>query len=112
MKQIIAIPLTSKVLSAHFGHCEEFYFATIEDEQIINERYITPPEHKPGLYPKWVHEQGAKLVIAGGMGPKAIQLFKEQKVEVIVGAEALAPSTLIQQFIHGTLTTSANSCNH
>ena len=112
MKQTIAIPVTDSVLSSHFGHCEEFYFATVEDKKIVDEKMITPPEHEPGLYPKWVKAQGADFVIAGGMGPKARDLFAANGVDIVVGAPTIAPREVVEQYLNGTLETTANSCNH
>ena len=48
MKTIIVVPVTAGVLSGHFGHCEEFYFAEIENGNIEKEYKITPPEDRPG----------------------------------------------------------------
>lgn len=112
MKTVIVIPVTEKVLSQHFGHCEEFYFATVMDGKIVDEHMQTPPEHEPGLYPKWVKEQGGTLVIAGGMGQKARDLFAAQQIEAIVGAPSIEPREVAEQYLAGTLVTSANTCNH
>lgn len=111
MKTIV-IPVTGGKLSAHFGHCEEFYFATTEEGKITEEKTIIPPTHKPGLYPKWVKEQGGDLVITGGMGPKAVALFDENGVEVITGADAKLPREIVENYLDGTLETTQNSCHH
>lgn len=112
MKEVIAIPVTGGVLSSHFGHCEEFYFATVEDGKITGERMQTPPAHEPGLYPRWVKEQGATLVIGGGMGQKARDLFAAQSLPVIVGAPLLDPRQVAEAHLAGTLETGSNSCDH
>ena len=112
MKKTIAVPVTGGLLSAHFGHCEIFYFAEIEDGKILSERMQTPPEHEPGLYPRWVKEQGAILVIGGGMGQKARNLFDEQGVEYIVGGPQWEPRKVVEAYLAGTLQTGANSCDH
>ena len=112
MKQTIAIPVTAGVLSSHFGHCEEFYFAEVEDKKVVAERTIVPPEHEPGLYPKWVKEQGGELVIGGGMGQKAQQLFAENGVTIVVGAPNELPRKVVEDYLNGTLVTTANSCDH
>ena len=38
-----------------------------------------PPEHRPGVYPRWVAALGVTDVIAGGIGQRAIDLFNEQE---------------------------------
>ena len=54
MKKKIAVPIENGKLCSHFGHCEYFYVATVNDGKIELEQDITPPAHEPGLYPKWV----------------------------------------------------------
>ena len=112
MKKIIVIPVTNGLLSAHFGHCEQFYFATVCGANIEKEEMITPPVHEPGLYPKWVKDHGGQLVITGGMGPKAVSLFDENNVEVVAGAPSEAPRTIVEKYLSNSLETSANSCHH
>lgn len=108
----MVIPVTGGLLSAHFGHCEQFYFATVTDGKITDEKMITPPAHEPGLYPKWVKEQGGDMVITGGMGPKAVTLFGQNNVEVIAGAPVMEPRKVVEAYLNGTLETSKNSCSH
>lgn len=112
MKKTIVIPVTGGLLSEHFGHCEEFYFASVEGDRILEEHFLTPPEHEPGLYPGWVKNQGGTLVIAGGMGKKARTLFAGNGVEVIVGAPSETPRKVAKAYLGGTLQTTANSCDH
>ena len=112
MKKTIVIPVTGGVLSSHFGHCEEFYFAQVEDRNILSERMQTPPAHEPGLYPKWVKEQGGDLVIGGGMGQKARNLFDQNGVAYIVGGPSQAPRQVVEAYLAGELVTSENSCDH
>ena len=112
MKTIIVVPVTGGVLSGHFGHCEEFYFAEIEEGKIVKDYMITPPEHEPGLYPKWVKGQGGTLVIAGGMGKKACGLFAENGVEYITGAVPAEPRQVVESYLAGNLEVTQNSCDH
>ena len=112
MNKTFAIPVTDGLLSSHFGHCQEFYFAKVENNQIVEERMQTPPEHEPGLYPKWVKAQGGELVIGGGMGQKARNLFDENGVDYVVGAPNLEPRKVLEAYLAGTLVTSANTCDH
>lgn len=112
MKKVIAIPVTDGVLSGHFGHCEQFYFAQVENGKIVGERFQIPPEHEPGLYPRWVKEQGGELVIAGGMGQKACNLFAQNGVEIIVGANPESPRKVVEDYLSGALQVSGNSCDH
>ena len=72
---------------------------------------MDPPEHQPGTFPKWVAANGATDVIAGGMGPMAVNLFNEAGVNVFVGAPADTAENLVNQFLAGKLSLNANYCN-
>jgi len=110
----IAIPVTQGVLSSHFGHCEQFILFDVAGDRktIVQQKTLTPPPHEPGTFPKWLHEQGATVIIAGGMGSRAQSLFAQQHIEVVVGAMGGVPAELVRQFLDGCLETGANSCDH
>lgn len=110
----IAIPLAEGKLSQHFGHCEQFALveADPESKQIKNTAMLTPPPHEPGVLPKWLHEQGAQLIIAGGMGQRAQQLFTQNNIKVVVGAPVDTPENLAKAFLDGTLQSGDNVCDH
>lgn len=112
MTKKIAIPVENGVVCAHFGHCEKFAIVDVLNGQITEYAEEIPPEHVPGLYPKWVAEFGVTDVIAGGMGEKAISLFKEQGINAFVGAPMLAPLQIVKEFLAGKLQLDANYCNH
>jgi predicted Fe-Mo cluster-binding NifX family protein len=107
-----AIPLAEGKLTAHFGHCQEFALIEVEDNQIKNKETLVPPPHEPGVLPKWLHDQGANVIIAGGMGARALDLFSQNDIKVIVGASALTPEELVNQYLANTLQTGGNVCDH
>ena len=107
-----AIPLAEGKLTAHFGHCQEFALVEVEDNQIKSKETLVPPPHEPGVLPKWLHDQGANVIIAGGMGARALDLFSQNDIKVIVGASALAPEELVKQYLDNTLQTGGNVCDH
>jgi predicted Fe-Mo cluster-binding NifX family protein len=112
MKKKIAVPTSDGVLDAHFGHCSQFAMVDVENNEIKGISYIDAPPHQPGLLPPWLAERGSTDIIAGGMGQRAIQLFNEQGVNVFVGAPSLTPEDLVSGLLKGTLTFSANYCDH
>jgi predicted Fe-Mo cluster-binding NifX family protein len=112
MKKRIAIPMAGNLLSEHFGHCRSFAYVDVENNVITNIEEMDPPEHQPGTYPRWVANNGATDVIAGGMGPMAVNLFNESGVNVFVGAPLDTPTNLVTNFIAGKLTLNANYCDH
>jgi ATP-binding protein involved in chromosome partitioning len=108
-----AVPTNEGKLCAHFGHCEAF--ALIDTDaagKVVNETYITPPPHEPGLLPPWLSQQGVNCIIAGGMGSRAKDLFAAQGVNVITGAQGENPKDIVEQYIKGVLQTGANTCDH
>lgn len=112
VEKCIALPLEDGILCAHFGHCETFAIVTVVDNQITEIKEQTPPEHVPGLYPRWVASFGVTDVIAGGMGQKAINLFHENNINVFVGAPMESPEALVREFLADKLELTANYCNH
>jgi len=108
-----AVPTYQGKLCAHFGHCEAFAIIdTDNDGKIVREIFENPPPHEPGLLPRWLSEKGVNCVIAGGMGSRAQQLFAQQGVRVITGAQGEYPRDVVEQYLKGTLQTGANTCDH
>lgn len=110
----IAIPLAEGKLTAHFGHCSSFALVEVDDQtkKIIKREDIPAPPHEPGLLPPWLAERGAKMIIAGGMGQRAQQLFAQQGIQVVVGAPVEIPEKLITDFFAGSLQVGDNLCDH
>ncbi|MBM4093014.1 MAG: ATPase [Planctomycetes bacterium] len=110
----IAIPLADGRLCMHFGHCEQFALVDVDEAARESQRAVllTPPAHEPGLLPRWLHEQGADVVIAGGMGQRAQQLFAQNGIRVLVGAPADTPEELVSAYLAGTLKNGQNVCDH
>jgi Mrp family chromosome partitioning ATPase/predicted Fe-Mo cluster-binding NifX family protein len=116
VRQRIAIPVTGGKLSAHFGHCEEFVIfsptgSSGEDGVELVDALEAPP-HQPGLLPAWLNERGVNIVIAGGMGGRAQELFCQAGIEVVVGAASSDPKDIARAYLDGTLVTGQNACDH
>lgn len=105
-----AVPLANGKLTAHFGHCQEFALIDVEDKSITKNERLVPPPHEPGVLPKWLHDLGANVVIAGGMGHRAIDLFTQAGIKVITGAPVDAPEALVLNFLNNSLSTGDNLC--
>ena len=107
-----AIPLAEGKLTAHFGHCQEFALVDVEGKEVKNTEILVPPPHEPGVLPKWLHELGANVIIAGGMGARALDLFAQNNIKVVVGASALEPEKLVKHYLNNTLQVGGNVCDH
>ncbi|HRT04958.1 MAG TPA: NifB/NifX family molybdenum-iron cluster-binding protein [Kiritimatiellia bacterium] len=110
----IAIPIVDGQLCMHFGHCAHFALVDVDEKnkQIAAQKLVEPPPHEPGVLPKWLHEQGATVILAGGMGSRAQQLFAQNGIQVAVGCQPAAPETLVAAYLGGKLVTGENACDH
>lgn len=110
----IAIPVTGENLNPHFGHCEKFALVDVDPKtrEVIATTEAPAPEHQPGLLPRWLKERGVTVVIAGGMGARALSLFQESSIEVITGAPAESVATLVRNYLDGTLISVEHLCEH
>ncbi len=112
MKIKFAVPTFNDQLTAHFGHCEKFAIIETQNGNIINEDFVSPPVHQPGVYPEFLASMGVKIIIAGGMGQKAQNLFTQNNIEVYVGVDAETPKKLVEQYLNNKLQTGQNLCDH
>lgn len=108
----IAIPTLNNQLTAHFGHCERFAIVHVEDNKVVKEEYIDPPVHQPGVYPRFLADQGVKVIIAGGIGQRAIDLFNQNDIVVFMGVPVGDPKTLVEDYLNQKLSTGQNLCDH
>ena len=110
----IALPISSNKLCMHFGHCDVFTFFTIDPstKSVTAQENLTPPPHEPGVLPRWIKEQGATVVLAGGMGKRAQDIFSQHGVTVITGVQELDPLSAVKAYLAGSLQTGANCCDH
>lgn len=111
---IIAIPTVNQEVCMHFGHCAQFALVKADEanKSILGVTYETPPAHEPGVLPRWLHEKGANVIIAGGMGQRAQGLFAQNDIKVIVGATSGTPEEIVEAYFNQTLVAGQNPCDH
>ena len=108
----IAFPSNNRVnVEEHFGHCKEFAVYNIKDNQTASIDYIVPPPHAPGVLPKFLGEHNVNVIITGGMGSMAIKLFKEQNIDVILGADGSIYANL-DAYLGNKLESTGSACSH
>ncbi len=105
----IAVASEEKYVSGHFGHCEGFTIYEVEDGKTLNKKFVPNPGHKPGYLPVFLKEQKVNVIIAGGMGETAQQLFNENEIEVIVGAQGLCDN-VVHNYLNGELQSTGSIC--
>ncbi len=110
----IAIPVENGMLFTHFGHCPAFALldANEQEKKITGQTEVAAPPHEPGLLPPWLAKQGVTLVMAGGIGARACDLFAQNGIKVIAGVSPASPEAIVTDYLDGKLATGANCCNH
>ena len=106
----IAVAAMGKTVAGHFGHCENFILFDAENGAIIAEESIPNPGHRPGFLPNFLADRGAQVIIAGGMGGGAVEIFNERGVEVIVGAQGDARAA-VEAYLKGELQSTGSICH-
>jgi predicted Fe-Mo cluster-binding NifX family protein len=109
-----AIPVSAGMVSTHFGHCEQFALidANEERKEILRKEFVPSPGHQPGLLPEWLAEHGVAVVIASGMGSRAQSLFRQNRINVVIGALESDPEKAVLSYLDGYLDTGDNICDH
>ncbi len=106
----IAVASDKGMVTEHFGHCEEFIMFDAENGQITKSEKIANPGHKPGFLPNFLNDQGVNVIISGGMGGGAVQIFNENNIEVIVGAKGEAKA-VAEAYLQGSLEYTGSICH-
>ena len=68
------------------------------------------PGHRPGFLPNFLADRNAKVIISGGMGGGAVDIFNERGVEVIVGASGDAREAA-EAYLKGELVSTGSICH-
>jgi predicted Fe-Mo cluster-binding NifX family protein len=105
----IAVASEGSRVSAHFGHCEGFTTYSVENGEATNKQFVPSPGHKPGYLPVFLREQNVDVIIAGGMGEAAKDLFVENGIEVFVGVDGQS-DIAAQQYAKGLLKSTGTIC--
>ena len=106
----IAVAAMGHDVAGHFGHCENFILFDADNGKIVKEESVPNPGHRPGFLPNFLADRGAEVIIAGGMGGGAVDIFNERNVEVIVGATGDA-KVAVEAYLRGELHTTGAVCH-
>lgn len=106
----IAVASEGKSVTEHFGHCEIFNIFEAENNQIINSQSVNNPGHRPGFLPNFLNDMGVNVIISGGMGGGAIEIFNEKGIEVITGAKGDALEAA-NSYLKGSLKSTGSVCH-
>lgn len=106
----IAIAKDGNMVSSHFGHCEGFEIINVENNNVKERNFIPNPGHMPRFLPNYLNDLGVNVVISGGMGASAVQLFNKYGIKVIIGASGIIDD-VIWKYLSNQLKPSGNICN-
>lgn len=106
----IAVASEGKNVTGHFGHCQNFNIFDTEGGNIIKEESIGNPGHRPGFLPNFLADRGVNVIISGGMGGGAVDIFNERGIEVIMGTSGEAKSAVLA-YLNGELKSTGSICH-
>lgn len=92
-------------LSAHFGRCPFYVLVDVEGDKIVGFQVVDNPHfpnHQPGVIPQFIHSQKANVMIAGGMGPRAIDLFTQFGIDVATGVQGKVRD-VVEAYLRGDI---------
>jgi predicted Fe-Mo cluster-binding NifX family protein len=93
-------------LGAHFGRCPFYVLAHVTNAGDVHETEIHENpharRHEAGQVPLFIRSLGADVVIAAGMGQKAIGWFERLGIEVATGSRDSVGAAL-QAYLHGEI---------
>jgi len=101
-------------MAMHFGHCPYYVLAHVHEDNRVEKAEVREnpymERHEPGQIPQFIKSLGADVMIAGGMGAKAIDWFERLGIEVITGTRESVGATL-NAYLAGVMAGAAG-CNH
>ena len=103
-----------EAICQHFGKAPTFTLLDLDTKEAQILTNVSEHLGGSGLPTDQLKDQGVQVMIVGGLGPKAIQNFAEQCVEVFVGATGTV-KVAIEDWREGLLTKASddNACkNH
>ncbi|NLJ40404.1 MAG: dinitrogenase iron-molybdenum cofactor [Clostridiales bacterium] len=105
----IAVASEGNTITQHFGHCENFNIFDVQDEEIKGVESVPNPGHRPGFLPEFLNDLGVNVIISGGMGAGAIEIFREKDIKVVTGIHG-APREAAENYIKGRLDITDEPC--
>ncbi len=100
-------------MSMHFGRCPFYVIVDVENNTVKSSKTVDNPyfnNHTPGAVPQFINTQNVNVMIAGGMGPKAVDMFHGFGIEVATGVGGKVENVL-NAYLEGRVKGSA-ACSH
>jgi len=93
------------IVSPHFGRCPHYILVDVEGHDVTGIQEVDSPfygHHEPGQVPGFIHSLGANVMLAGGMGGRAIMFFEEYGIEGVTGAYGTVRQS-VERYLGGQL---------
>ncbi|BCS80342.1 NifB/NifX family molybdenum-iron cluster-binding protein [Anaerocellum diazotrophicum] len=98
----IAVMMAGNQISPHFGGSEKVCIYTVENDNIVAKEYFNMPEHRAGLFAKFIKQKGADVVIAGSIGERARYIFDSLGIRYFIGVLG-SPDEAVEKLLKGQL---------
>ena len=93
------------VVSPHFGRCPYYVLVDLDGQDVKQVNVVSNRnygQHAPGTVPAFIQSQGADVMLAGGMGRRAIALFEQYGIQAATGASGTVRHAL-ERYLGGEL---------
>ena len=77
-----------ETIAHHFGRCPTYTIVDVVEDGEPEVQVVENPtlaNHGPGMAPQYIASLGARYMVAGGMGPRAIEFFKSFGIQPLTG---------------------------
>ena len=108
----IALPSRDGKIDGHFGHCEYFTIITVDNDKIVSEERMNPPEGcgcKSEVVPIMA-KMGVSVMLAGNMGQGAVNILGAHGIQVFRGCSGV-PKDAVLKWISGQIQDSGEACS-
>jgi predicted Fe-Mo cluster-binding NifX family protein len=93
------------IVNPHFGRCPHYILVDVEGHDVTGVQEMDSPfygHHQPGQVPGFIHSLGAQVMLAGGMGGRAITFFEQYGIEGVTGASGTVRQS-VELYLGGEL---------
>lgn len=108
----IAITYDNGNVFQHFGHCEQFKFYDVENNQIISAQIVNTDGAGHGALATFLSNNKVDVLICGGIGAGAKEALEANGIQLMGGVIGIA-DTIIKEYLNDTLSYNPDiQCHH
>ena len=105
----IAVPYSDGQVFQHFGKSEQFKIYDTIDDEIISSEIVDTSGSGHSALADFRKEEGAGVLICGGIGVGAVTALQNAGIQILGGAEGEADKC-VEEFLGGRLHFGASGC--